>query len=115
MDRYSKHRKITVAWQTIATNNACSYSNIEPAIFEVGDIVEASFAFVTLPIKGGQYVMILQLRGLLLLDNSLCIHLVKYSNPPPLSFYFCNDVHKANRTKEKPRMCHIPCASSWDS
>ena len=77
MDRYSKYRRSQLHGKLQATNDACGYSNVGPDIFEVGDIVEASFAFVTLPIKGGRYVMIPQLRGLLLLDNSLRICLVR--------------------------------------
>jgi hypothetical protein len=38
----------------------------------VGDIVEASVAFVAVPIQGKRYIAMPQLRALTLLDNSKC-------------------------------------------
>jgi hypothetical protein len=48
------------------------YRNIKPSEFQVGDMVEASLAFVAVPIRGGRYIAMPQLRALTLLDNSKC-------------------------------------------
>jgi len=41
--------------------------------FHVGDIVEANFSVVVLPVKQNKHQMMLVLRGLALLDSSLTI------------------------------------------
>lgn len=46
-----------------------SYNLVDPALFQIGDIVEACFAFVVLPIRDDKYVFVPQLRSLVLLDD----------------------------------------------
>jgi hypothetical protein len=48
-----------------------------PNAFQTGDIVEITIAFVALPVWGGRYIMVPQLRALTLLDTK--IHLVSSS------------------------------------
>lgn len=42
---------------------------MKPSKFRPGDIVEASVAFVAVPIRGQRYIAMPQLRALTLLDN----------------------------------------------
>lgn len=44
---------------------------MEPSIFHTGDIVEASIAFVCVPLKDDRFMMTHQLRALTLLDDSI--------------------------------------------
>lgn len=54
---------------------------INPELFRNGDIVEAQFSFIAVPLRGDRFKMIVALRGLTLLDTServvsTCIHLM---------------------------------------
>ena len=49
-----------------------SYNLVNPTLFQIGDIIEACFAFVILPIRDNKYVAVPQLRSLMLLDDEPC-------------------------------------------
>ena len=42
-----------------------------PMTFAIGDIVEANFSVIVMPVKNNKFQMMLVLRGLALLDSSL--------------------------------------------
>lgn len=67
-DKVRYHHK---KWRRDSNPSIPSYSQVEPSIFQTGDVVEASIAFVVLPVREDRYVMIPQLRSLMLLDNSI--------------------------------------------
>ncbi|KAF6747794.1 hypothetical protein DFP72DRAFT_821263, partial [Ephemerocybe angulata] len=48
-----------------------TYDACDPSLFKVGDVVEVAFSFVGVPIKDKRMRVILQLRGLTLLDNTI--------------------------------------------
>jgi hypothetical protein len=43
----------------------------KPALFRVGDIVEAQVSFVVIPLKDNKYKMVITLRALAILDASV--------------------------------------------
>ncbi|KAF6754968.1 hypothetical protein DFP72DRAFT_965302 [Ephemerocybe angulata] len=55
--------------RTADSNGRISYSPCEPSVFKVGDLVEVAFSCVGVPIKGQRMRILLQLRGVTLLDN----------------------------------------------
>ncbi|KAF5340765.1 hypothetical protein D9611_007529 [Ephemerocybe angulata] len=52
-------------------NGSTTYGPCEPSVFKVGDVVEVAFSCVGVPIKGQRMRILLQLRGLTLLDNTI--------------------------------------------
>lgn len=44
---------------------------MEPSIFQMGDIMEASIAFVCIPLKDDRFMITHQLQALTLLDDSI--------------------------------------------
>lgn len=47
------------------------YHPLDPVLFKVGDIVEAAFSFIAVPIKNGKFKLYLHLRALTLISTEV--------------------------------------------
>ncbi|KAF6753993.1 hypothetical protein DFP72DRAFT_787808, partial [Ephemerocybe angulata] len=57
--------------RAIGSKGLPCYTPCDPSMFRVGDIVEVAFSCVGIPIKGQCMRVLLQLRGLTLIDNTI--------------------------------------------
>jgi hypothetical protein len=66
----------------LITKHQNKYHPLEPIRFRIGDIVEAQMSCVVIPLKGGKFKMINQLRSLALLDGThtqVCLSIMEYT------------------------------------